>query len=244
MSLSAHPSRSLERGYGRRVEGALLIAIGIHAAVFLLAPPYVARPYRLDATPMRLVSAGAIGAGAGAPGTPAASAPTPAVSRPHSIVTEQLRLASPAAPETVERSAPAPARGNAGASSGQGGTGTEGADQDGAGEGPPPVFYAFDSPPQIVARVEPEYPLAARLSGAEGAVVLNANVDAKGRVMRVWVARSTAPDGLVESAMDALYRFRFTPGSQQGIPVPCTVAVPFNFHLNIHVETTGGQHER
>lgn len=238
MSLSAHPSRSLERGYGRRVEGALLIAIGVHAAVFLLAPPYVARPYRLDATPMRLVAAGALGAGIGAPGGPSSPAPAAAVSRPASIVTEQLRLASPSASETVE--------GKVQAASGQGGTGTgiEGAGGDGTGEGPPPVFYAFDSPPQITARVEPEYPLAARLSGAEGAVVLNANVDTKGRVMRVWVARSTAPEALVESAMDALYRFSFTPGSQQGIPVPCTVAVPFNFHLNIHVETTGGQHER
>ncbi|HXF59108.1 MAG TPA: hypothetical protein VN539_04725, partial [Candidatus Saccharimonadales bacterium] len=100
MSLSAHPSRFLERGYGRRVEGALLIAIGVHAAVFLLAPPYVARPYRLDATPLRLVAAGAPGAGTGAPGT---ASPMPAVSRPASIVTEQLRLASPTPPETVER---------------------------------------------------------------------------------------------------------------------------------------------
>ncbi|HYQ96093.1 MAG TPA: TonB family protein, partial [Candidatus Eisenbacteria bacterium] len=66
-------------------------------------------------------------------------------------------------------------------------------------------------------------------------VVLNANVDERGRVIRVWVAQSTAPEILVEAAIDALYRFQFAPGSQQGIPVKCTVAVPFNFRLNVHL---------
>jgi protein TonB len=87
----------------------------------------------------------------------------------------------------------------------------------------------------VLSRVEPEYPVVARVQGSEGLVVLNANVDEHGRVMRVWVARSSAPEILVTSAIDAMYRFRFAPGSQQGIPVRCTVAVPFNFRLNIHL---------
>ena len=225
----------MERAYGRRVEVAILVAIVAHAAAFLLAPPYVARPYRLEAAPLRLVAAGVPGSVSAASGVssvaaPARPEPVLLTTRP-AIVTEQLRLAGETRPE-------------ASGSVAGGGGGEGGGDLPGSDEGPPPVFYAFDSPPQVVSRVEPEYPLAARVSGAEGSVVLNANVDVEGHVTRVWVARATAPEALVQSAMDALYRFRFTPGSQEGVPVRCTVAVPFNFRLNIRIESNGGHHER
>ena len=244
MSLSAHPSRALEQSYVRRVEVATLIAISVHAAAFWLAPPYVARPYHLEAEPLRLVATGAFGSGGASVGSgaPAATEPIPVPTTPRSpsIITEQIRLSSQAAPESwPSRNVGGTSPGLPGGSVSGTGTGDGGTD-----DGAPPLFYAFDSPPEIVTRVEPEYPLAARVAGAQGTVVLNANVDAQGRIMRVWVARSTAPEALVESAVDALYRTRFSPGSQQGIPVPCTVAVPFNFRLNVHVETTGGQHER
>ena len=235
MSFGIHPSRALERGYGRRIEIALLAAVLLHATAFVLVPPYVARPYHLPATPLRVVAAGGFGmerapvsAGPISVPTPAANvsiarAPSPA------IVTEQLRVS-------------AEHEGSAARESSSGGSSIGGAED--SGEDRPPLFYSFDSPPEIVTRVEPDYPLAARVAGAQGLVVLNANVDTSGRVTRVWVARSTAPEGLVESAIDAMYRFRFTPGSQQGIPVPCTVAVPFNFRLNLRIESSEGNHER
>jgi len=231
MSFGIHPSRAMERGYGRRIEIALLAAGLLHAIAFVVMPPYVARPYHLPSTPLRVVATGGFGVErapietgsvpASAPDAPVALARTPA------ILTEQLRM---------EPGKEAPAAGAGVSPSQPGAGGAEGTD---AGE--PPLFYAFDSPPEIVSRVEPEYPLAARIAGAEGLVVLNANVSTSGRVMRVWVARSTAPEALVESAIDAMYRFRFTPGSQQGIPVPCTVAVPFNFRLNLRIESSGGK---
>jgi len=240
MSFGVHPARALERGYGRRIEIALLAAVLIHATAFVVMPPYVARPYRLEATPLRVVAAGGFGVDRASVAAGKETTPGPAVTAAPSaaprIVTEQLRVASVPAPETGASLA---ARGTGAAEEG-----TPGGAAEGAGEGAPPVFYAFDSPPEVLSRAEPDYPLAARLAGAEGLVVLNANVDPRGRVMRVWVARSTAPEALVESAIDAMYRFRFTPGSQQGIPVPCTVAVPFDFRLNLRIESSGGNHER
>jgi TonB family protein len=242
MSLSAHPSHRLDQGYYRRVEVALALALGIHAAVMLLAPPYVPRPYRLDASPLRLVAAGAAGSlGDGsreasrrvAPPSEADASPprAAAFARVHpAIVTEQIT--STGAPDSPgSDAARKEGSGSRGPGTGAGGDGSA----YGADDGSPPVFYAFDSPPVALERAEPEYPLAAKVQGAAGLVVLNANVDERGRVIRVWVARSTAPEILVTSAIDAMYRFRFTPGSQQGIPVKCTVAVPFNFHLNIHL---------
>jgi protein TonB len=79
--------------------------------------------------------------------------------------------------------------------------------------------------------VEPDYPLAARIVGAEGTVVINANIDETGRILRAWVAQSTAPESLVEAALDAIYQFQFLPGKQGPIPVKCTVAIPFRFSL-------------
>jgi protein TonB len=241
-----HPARALERGYGRRIEIALLAAVLVHAAAFVVAPPYVARPYRLESAPLRLVASGGFGlepsAGTAVSGALQPSAPLPAIAPAPAIVTEQVRV-EPSGARLTPQAASTPERGNGAAGSGMGSGGTGlGEPGDGETDGDaPPVFYAFDSPPVVVSRAEPEYPIAARLAGAEGLVVLNANVNARGHVMRVWVARATAPEALVESAIDAMYRFRFTPGSQQGIPVPCTVAVPFNFRLNLRIEISGGK---
>lgn len=243
----SHPARALERSYGRRIEIALLAAVLVHAVAFVVAPPYVARPYRLEARPLRLVAAGGFGlAPSPAASTAAPSSHAPVAVEPEpAVVSEQLRVEGPSdakvapVPQATARGYGAAGPGMASGETALGGQGDGETDGDA-----PPVFYAFDSPPVAVGRAEPEYPLAARLAGAEGLVVLNANVDAHGRVMRVWVSRATAPEALVESAIDAMYRFRFTPGSQQGIPVPCTVAVPFNFRLNRRIETSGGNHER
>ena len=244
MSFSGHDSSRLERSYYVRVEVSIVLALAIHAAVLALAPSYVPRPYRLEATSLRLVMPGGPGVArvAGFPGATAAArttepaiaerdAPAPLARRGSVVVTEQLKLPIPPA---VERGTARPGPGAAEAAEGSGSSSGSGVGQ-GDGDGPPPVFYAFDSPPQIVSRELPEYPAAVKAQGVEGTVVLNANVDQHGRVIRAWVAQAAAPEALVESAIDAMYRFRFTPGSQQGIPVTCTVAVPFKFHLNIRL---------
>jgi TonB family protein len=212
--------------YYRRMELAFVLALAIHAAVMLLAPAYVPRPYKLDATPLRLVAAGAASLGRARAGTagpaavetqePSPRAMTAGIRRAARILTEQLH---PAAPP----SASLPSRDGGGAG------------LDGTEDGAPPLFYAFDAPPRVLGRVVPDYPAHVKAAGGQGSVVLNANVDEHGRVIRVWVAQATAPEALVEAAVDALYRFQFAPGSQQGIPVKCTVAVPFNFNLNVHL---------
>ena len=97
----------------------------------------------------------------------------------------------------------------------------------------PPVFYAFDTPPRATRRIVPEYPASAKAQMVQGTVILNVNIDEQGRIMRVWVVRSTAPEILVQAAIDAVYQFEFSPGSAHGNPVKCTVAVPFDFHLNM-----------
>jgi TonB family protein len=227
VSVLRHDARRLERSYYRRVEVAILLAVVIHAAAAWILPPYVPSPYTLDATPLRLVAAGRVdGTVRAQQVTPPASRQpnAPAARRAAVIVTEQLRFSTQAEPMAAASEPPR------GAGESQSGSTLEGVD-----EAAPPVFYAFDSPPKILARVVPEYPALAKSQGREGSVILNANVDERGRVIRVWVVQATAPEVLIEAAIDALYRFRFAPGSQQGVPVKCTVAVPFNFHLNVRL---------
>ncbi len=224
MSASALDAAGREQSrYYRRMELALVLALAAHAAVMLLAPAYVPRPYKLDATPLRLVAAGAASPGGTHVGTPQPGASqqqsrpwTAGIRRAAPILTEQLRPAAPPSASLPSRDA-------------------GGAGLDGTEDGAPPLFYAFDAPPRVLGRVVPDYPAHVKAAGGQGSVVLNANVDERGRVIRVWVAQATAPEALVEAAVDALYRFQFAPGSQQGIPVKCTVAVPFNFNLNVHL---------
>ena len=233
MSL-AEEARWLQRGYYRRVEVALVLALGVHAAVFTLAPPYVARPYQLREPPLRLVSTVVAGTGVSDSPEPASAPATRAgvAFRAPGIVAEQLDVAPSAqAPQPVS-GATRPGRGGAA------GTG-EGVEVSGVGGGygdvAPPVFYAFDTPPRATRQVEPEYPTSAKIHGAEGTVILNANIDERGRIMRVWVVKSTAPEILIQAALDAIYQFEFSPGSEHGYPVKCTVAIPFDFRLNQHL---------
>jgi TonB family protein len=222
MSLGLPDPRRLERSYYRRIELSILIALAIHAAAMVLAPPYVPRPYKLDERPLRLVLAAGGGETAGLAARAAPSEAPPVAGRaiPRTTsptLTRELRYT----PEAVS-SLPAAAPGGAEGTSDRAGQGAE-------------VFYAFDVPPRVVRSVVPEYPAAAKSQGGQGTVVLNANVDERGRVRRVWVVQATAPEILIQAATDALYRFEFAPGSARGIPVKCTVAVPFNFRLNVHL---------
>ncbi len=218
--------RELRSGYYRRVELGVVIAVGVHALLFTLSPPYVPRPFHLPAAerPLRLVEepggARVAAAPAPAPGVRASmDVPAPAIA---AIEGEQLETV----PANRARAAATVAGGGEGAAGGGGGAG------EGTGIGDePPVFYSYETAPRVVRRVEPEYPLRARVAGEEGTVVINVNVDAAGRILRAWVAQSTAPESLVEAALDAIYQFQFLPGKQGGYPVKCTVAIPFHFSL-------------
>lgn len=219
---TAERYRMLRGGYYHRIELGMAVALAAHLLVFAVAPPYVPKPFRLrQERPLRLVqpalSTGELAAPAAREAT-TYPAPQQAV-----VQSEQLETIPP-----NRAAAPAASRGaSPGVGAGSGGAG--GAD---AGEGDsPPVFYAYDTPPRAVRRVEPDYPLAARIVGSEGTVVINANIDETGRIMRAWVAQSTAPEPLVEAALDAVYQFEFLPGKQGSFPVKCTVAIPFRFSL-------------
>lgn len=230
-----HPAYDLRSRYHARVRNAVVVAIVLHGIVFAVAPPYEPRPAQKASSPLRLVAFsggwGVQAADAGAPGNPGlppAPATTPSTGslRPGASLAES-RVTTEAAASAI------PAVGTAATI--RGATGVQGGASSAGGAGfedeAPPVFYDFDTAPRAIRTFEPAYPPGARSRDEEGTVVVNVNIDESGRILRAWVAAKNAPEALVTAALDAAYQFQFAPGQQRGIPVKCTVAIPFRFNL-------------
>ncbi len=86
-----------------------------------------------------------------------------------------------------------------------------------------PVAYGSNPPPP--------YPETARRRGWEGKVLLKVDVSDTGRVLDVEVEESSGYDSLDAAARNAVYRWRFSPGRQNGRKVPAQVLVPIHFKL-------------
>jgi protein TonB len=212
-----HP---LRRRYYRRVRTALVLAAALHGALFLMAPPYRPHPPVMRPDPIRLLPAGT--------GLHASDlAPVPAEG-----TTEAPGPVVAPAPASVRGAEVAEIRSEQVLEPGTRPPGEPG----GAGEGrleseAPPVYYGYDVAPRAIRTVEPGYPADARDSGFEGTVVINVNLDERGRILRAWVASASAPEILVSASLDAVYQFEFAPGTSRGVAVRSTVAIPFRFTL-------------
>jgi protein TonB len=77
--------------------------------------------------------------------------------------------------------------------------------------------------------VAPTYPAIARSARVQGVVILEAVLDAAGRVQSVSVLRSIPL--LDQAAVDAVRQWRFTPALLNGEAVPVVMTVTVNFTL-------------
>jgi periplasmic protein TonB len=83
--------------------------------------------------------------------------------------------------------------------------------------------------PQKVSSVDPVYPAAARAARIEGIVIIEATIDAEGRVQSTTVLKSIPL--LDRAAVDAVRQWRFTPTLLNGSPVSVILTVTVNFSL-------------
>jgi TonB family protein len=82
--------------------------------------------------------------------------------------------------------------------------------------------------PELVRKAEPEYSEEARRAKYSGTVVLYIEVDVTGHATNIRVQRSLGM-GLDEKAVEAVKKWLFVPGKQNGkaVAVPATVEVNF-----------------
>jgi TonB family protein len=86
------------------------------------------------------------------------------------------------------------------------------------------------SQPQLLFKVEPEYSEEARKAKFQGAVVLQIIVDEKGLPRDIKVIRPLGL-GLDQKAVEAVEKWKFSPGKKDGKAVPVIAQVEVNFRL-------------
>lgn len=169
--------------------------------------------------------------------------PSPHTGPSRTATTDRPSVSMSAAP-TVEPTSVAPETEAAGTSTASGAIvgvengppgGIETIGGAGAPPAPPPapagpirVHLGMKAPHKIVD-VPPVYPAVAQRARVEGVVILEAVIDAQGRVASVRVLRSIAL--LDQAAADAVQQWRFTPALLKAEPVPVVMTVTVNFKL-------------
>ncbi len=83
--------------------------------------------------------------------------------------------------------------------------------------------------PRKVVDVAPVYPELAMKAGVEGIVIIEATLEANGRVANATVLRGKPL--LDEAALEAVRKWVYTPTLVNGIPTPVIMTVTVNFQL-------------
>jgi periplasmic protein TonB len=86
------------------------------------------------------------------------------------------------------------------------------------------------SPPSIIYKVEPEYSEEARKAKFQGTVLLFVVVDEKGNPRDIKILRPLGL-GLDQKAVEAVEKWKFSPGKKDGKPVPVQAQIEVNFRL-------------
>jgi len=83
--------------------------------------------------------------------------------------------------------------------------------------------------PQKIVDVAPVYPRFARDARAQGIVIIEATIDARGNVVAARVTKSV--NLLDQAALDAVRQWKFSPTLLNGVPVPIIMTVTVRFIL-------------
>jgi periplasmic protein TonB len=86
------------------------------------------------------------------------------------------------------------------------------------------------SPPSILFKVEPEYSEEARKAKFQGTVLLFVVVDEKGNPRDIKIIRPLGL-GLDQKAVEAVEKWKFSPGKKDGKPVAVQAQIEVNFRL-------------
>ncbi len=89
----------------------------------------------------------------------------------------------------------------------------------------------LDKPPAAIRRVKPDYPYIARELNKTGIVKLSFIINQDGQISDIKIIGETEPGVFSKSALNALNKWRFTPGILNGKKVSARVTLDFKFSL-------------
>ena len=92
---------------------------------------------------------------------------------------------------------------------------------------PAPIKYT-ERKPQVIRLVTPKYPEAARLTGAQGEVLVSVQIDPQGKPIRAKIVR-TSNELFNAAVIDAVMHSQYSPGVMPSGPVTTWLTVPFTF---------------
>lgn len=92
-------------------------------------------------------------------------------------------------------------------------------------------FRDLDNKPRPTRQIKPVYPPALKSQGIEGRVLIRFDIDKQGNVVDATAKKSDHP-AFAAYAVDAVRKWKFEPGMQNGEPVPFTMIAPIVFSLN------------
>jgi TonB family protein len=93
------------------------------------------------------------------------------------------------------------------------------------------ALVEFDTPPQPIEQVAPDYPDDAK-GVATGTTHVEVLVDEAGQVQETRVVQSSSHEMLDEAAEIAASQWVFEPAMLDGKPVPAKVIIPFQFKMH------------
>ena len=88
------------------------------------------------------------------------------------------------------------------------------------------------APDRLVSKVDPVYPVAARMHQFQGTVVLDALIDKAGHV--AWLRALSGLPSLQQPALDAVRHWAYKPYLVEGQPAEVETEIPVTFVLNGH----------
>ncbi len=92
-------------------------------------------------------------------------------------------------------------------------------------------YFQLQVKPKPIYSPKPVYPELAKKAGIEGKVVVKALLDVDGSVIDVKLLKSSGNPLLDQAAIEAAYKWKFTPAMQRDQKVRVWMTIPFDFRL-------------
>ena len=96
----------------------------------------------------------------------------------------------------------------------------------------PRIRLAEQAPDRFIRQVAPDYPLAARLHGFQGTVVIDCLIDKEGHV--AWLRALAGPVALQQPSLDAVRQWVYKPYLLDGQPAEVETEINLVFDLSSH----------